>query len=152
MRKRSTTTWPRVQPERMQILLAAETELLRLKEGNEANLRPQRPITEERQPTYGHPALNFVRAAIMLNGLWANKLCRELTAEDIALGMAVVKLARLEQTPTHEDTITDVGGYMSCLEQVNGVRKFEGQGEGTGLVYGTLAEKHYNPDSIRGPK
>ena len=96
-------------------------------------------IVEARQPIYGHPALNFQRTAMVWNGLLANKLVRPITAQDVAIMMAGLKLARLIHTPTHEDSIYDVGGYMSCLEQVNSKRS--NGGFDTGLVEGTLADK-----------
>lgn len=105
-------------------------------EAKEANLT-QKPITDQRQPTYGHPALNFARQAIMWSGLLANKLIKPITPQEVALMMAACKLVRLVETPTHEDSIIDVGGYMSCLEQVN-ANKASGT-EGSGIRSETVA-------------
>lgn len=104
-----------------------------------ANLAPPPPVTTQRQPIYGHPALNFARQAIMWSGLLANKLVKPITPQEVALMMAACKIARLVETPTHEDSITDVGGYMSCLEQVNAC--VDAGTDGTGIRSETVAQQ-----------
>lgn len=79
-------------------------------------------ITADRQPIYGHPALNFQRCADVWNGLLGNKLLIPITAEEVAILMNGVKLVRLIETPTHIDSIDDVDGYSQCLRQINEVR------------------------------
>ena len=94
-------------------------------------------ITSERQPTYGHPSLNFARQALVWTGLLANKLLKPITVQEVAIMMAGVKLARLMESPDHEDSIIDVGGYMSCLEQVTKAAAFGL--DGTGIQEDTVA-------------
>lgn len=99
---------------------------------------PPVPIPAQRQPIYGHPALNFARNAILWSGLLANKLLKPITSQEVAIMMAGVKLARLIESPAHQDSIDDVGGYMSCLEQVNAVA--EAGTDGSGIHSETVAQ------------
>lgn len=82
----------------------------------------------DRQSTYGDPAVNFERAAQLLSvffgpsglGLFA----RPITNIEVGHMMILVKLARAMQSPTHLDTLHDIGGYAMCLEQIiNGGKK-----------------------------
>lgn len=75
-------------------------------------------IYGDREETYGEPHVNLERIA----GLWnaylddANVL---LGAEDVALMMILLKVARLKHTPDHRDSLADVAGYAALIERIN---------------------------------
>lgn len=74
----------------------------------------RRLVYGERAQTYGHPRGDFDKIA----GLWAALLEIPITAEQVALMMAALKLARLSSTPTHRDSQVDTIGYILCLARV----------------------------------
>lgn len=67
-----------------------------------------------RQQTYGHPRGDFDRVALM----WQAILGVPVTAEQVAVMMIAFKLARLSQTPQHQDSKIDVIGYTICLDRL----------------------------------
>lgn len=71
-------------------------------------------VTTERGATYGHPSVDFARAA-RLKAVVAE--CPDPLARH-ALEMICVKLARLIQTPDHVDSAVDIAGYARCLVMV----------------------------------
>lgn len=62
----------------------------------------------DRQSTYGHPSEDFARTA----GMWKALFGWDVRPEDVPLAMVTVKLSRLRQTPDHQDSMTDVAGYI----------------------------------------
>jgi hypothetical protein len=75
-------------------------------------------IGGERQADYGNKLQNFSQIAMLWQGALATKLApgQVLTAEDVAVCMIQVKIARLAKQPDHEDSILDVAGYAGCYE------------------------------------
>jgi len=61
-----------------------------------------------RHDTYGHPADDFGRAG----QIWEAILGVPVSAEQVALCMVGVKLARLGHTPDHRDSVVDAIGYL----------------------------------------
>lgn len=80
-------------------------------------------INGQRQKDYGDKLTNFSQIAMMVNGVIATKLQVPLTAEDIALIMMCVKMARLAKSPDHYDSIVDIAGYAGCYERIVAERK-----------------------------
>lgn len=80
--------------------------------------RAKRLVDGARQQDYGHPKIDFSRTANLWTAWLGERLNDELTAEDIALLMILLKVSRLRQTPSHYDSITDVAGYARCLQKV----------------------------------
>jgi hypothetical protein len=66
-------------------------------------------IGGERQQDYGTPAENFSR----IGNLWAEVLGVPVTAVQVALCMAQVKVARLINSPDHLDSWVDGAGYLA---------------------------------------
>lgn len=62
-----------------------------------------------RQATYGDAADNFGVTASM----WSAILGTEVTAEQVALCLAALKIARLRETPDHHDSWVDAVAYIA---------------------------------------
>jgi hypothetical protein len=68
-------------------------------------------VVGAREGEYGSPRRNFERIA----ALWSAHLGdRTLTPVDVALMMALLKIARLASAPGHDDSWTDLAGYAAC--------------------------------------
>lgn len=72
-----------------------------------------RLVSEERDAKYGHPAANLGRAAV----IWAAILGQPVTAEQVALCMAGLKLAR-EVGGHDRDNLIDLAGYAQLVELI----------------------------------
>lgn len=89
----------------------------RLKAGDQTTGQRARAICEhaadlvnnDRNAIYGDAEQNFTETG----ALWAVVFGHEVTAEQVALCMALVKVARLIKTPNHADSWTDGVGYLS---------------------------------------
>lgn len=74
----------------------------------------RKAIVGDRQQAYGPPTAGFERAAAM----WSAILGHPVSAEQFALCMAALKIARLAETPTHEDSWVDLAGYAALGAEV----------------------------------
>jgi hypothetical protein len=70
-------------------------------------------VTGDRNEQYGHPLDDFSRAAL----IWSAILGCDVTAEQVALCMVGVKIAREVHAPK-TDTIVDGIGYFLTLSMV----------------------------------
>jgi len=79
----------------------------------------------DRGAAYGTVKENFDRIA----GLWNQHLInrgvlkdatKALDAHDVAMMNVLMKIARLEQTPSHQDSWVDVAGYAACGNNLPG--------------------------------
>lgn len=74
----------------------------------------------EREQDYGKPILNLTHIA----DYWSLHLSRTtgekivLTPLDVCEMMMLLKIARLANTPEHEDTLLDIAGYAALQERV----------------------------------
>lgn len=68
----------------------------------------------ERQAIYGHPNQDFKRTA----GMWSALLDVEITPEDVALMMGMLKMSRLRSSPGHKDSVIDLIGYAICYSRL----------------------------------
>jgi hypothetical protein len=76
-------------------------------------------ITGARRNSYGNPEDSFA----VIASLWTTYLrrasrrpdARAVTPTDVAVMMALLKIARLAETPTHHDSTVDLIGYGACL-------------------------------------
>lgn len=75
----------------------------------------KRLIHTDRQKDYGHPLINHQRIA----KLWSVILEKEITPAQAALCMAMVKAARLVQTPDHEDSYIDGAAYFAIAGELS---------------------------------
>lgn len=82
----------------------------------------------DRGLNYGRPEDNFQRIAnlwkahlVNIDLLGADVLGdagKGITADDVALMMAMVKIARLENQPNHQDSWVDLAGYAACGAEI----------------------------------
>lgn len=79
-------------------------------------------VNGARQENYGHPEKNFKQIAIY----WSVYLDRDVSATDVALMMVLMKLARLQNKPDHDDSWVDIAGYAAngaelatCRKEIN---------------------------------
>ena len=72
-----------------------------------------RLVSDERQYEYGHPLDNMDRAA----RIWSVILDHEVSAEQVALCMVGMKIARQVHKPK-PDTVVDIIGYALTLHMV----------------------------------
>jgi hypothetical protein len=63
----------------------------------------------ERGTVYGSVEANFTRAASIAS-LWLDK---PISARDVALILASVKMSRIAQTPDHADSFVDLCNYVA---------------------------------------
>ena len=71
-------------------------------------------INGARDGVYGDPKTNHDRIAAM----WTVILGTPVRADQVALCMAAVKLARLVQTPDHLDSFIDGAAYMAIAGEL----------------------------------
>tara|TARA_R110000868_G_scaffold342335_1_gene603152 strand:- start:167 stop:469 length:303 start_codon:yes stop_codon:yes gene_type:complete len=69
----------------------------------------------ERANQYDAPELNLKRIADM----WTNFLKREVSPYEVAIMMAMLKMARLSQG-YHQDTLEDAAAYIAIAELLKG--------------------------------
>ena len=74
----------------------------------------KRLTLSNRQDTYGTPRANHQRIA----ALWSVYLERKVEPHDVALMMALVKIARLMATPNHLDSAVDGAAYFSIAGEL----------------------------------
>lgn len=68
-----------------------------------------------RHQDYGDVRENFQRIA----DIWSVVLGREITTREVGLCMIGLKIARLVNTPDHEDSWVDIAGYAGLAEYLN---------------------------------
>jgi hypothetical protein len=68
----------------------------------------------DRQKNYGSPYVNHKRIA----DLWSVYLETEITPSQVALCLCLVKVARLIETPDHEDSFIDLAAYASIAGEI----------------------------------
>lgn len=74
-------------------------------------------IYGDREQTYGDPRKNLDCIAELWTSYMKDKA--EITADDVCNMMCLLKIARLKNTPAHEDSMTDIVGYTLLQERIN---------------------------------
>jgi len=69
---------------------------------------------QERGAVYGHPYINHKRIA----DLWSAYLDYPIQPHQAALCMALVKVARLAETASHEDSVKDLLAYVALSKTI----------------------------------
>ena len=81
-------------------------------------------VTGSRQQDYGEVENNFINIA----RLWAAYLETGISAVDVAMMMAMLKIARIKSGRYHEDNFIDLAGYAACAGEIAD-RPMYGMGE-----------------------
>lgn len=86
-------------------------------------------ICHDREDQYGSPENNFKAIANLWNAYLDNKYKGAgwnsiITPTDVALMMALMKIARIQSGTFKADSFVDAAGYLACAGEVAGV-KFE---------------------------
>jgi len=71
----------------------------------------------QRAKDYGDAQASFQRMADLVNPI-IKKADGKLTASDMAIVMIQVKIARLQESPDHVDSWTDIAGYAALGAQL----------------------------------
>lgn len=72
-------------------------------------------IVRDRGLVYGSPADNHLRIA----KLWSVYLERAIEPEQVAMCMALVKVARLIESPKHLDSYQDAAAYLCIAAEIS---------------------------------
>jgi len=80
-------------------------------------------VFNDRQENYGHPSRNFARIASLWNAYLSQYGTTKIASEDVAIMMILMKVARLIETPDHEDSIVDIAGYAEAYARMLGIDK-----------------------------
>lgn len=67
-------------------------------------------VCGQREQDYGSPEDNFK----MIADLWSIYLCHEVTAKDVSILMALLKIARIKSGNGTRDCYVDLAGYAAC--------------------------------------
>lgn len=76
-------------------------------------------IYGDREKTYGHPSKNLEVIAHMWTAYIQSRDTSVLNAQDVALMMTLLKVARLANSPDHHDSLVDSAGYLALVERCN---------------------------------
>ena len=67
-------------------------------------------VTQDRNATHGEPENSFA----VIADLWSTYLNLTIAPHDVAVLMALLKIARLKTNPTNMDNWIDLAGYAAC--------------------------------------
>jgi hypothetical protein len=68
----------------------------------------------DRGADYGSPAINHLR----ISQYWSTYLERHIEPHEVAICMALVKIARLQESPHHQDSHKDGCAYLALAGQI----------------------------------
>ena len=71
-------------------------------------------ILQEREEVYGDPVVMHNRIAM----IWSGILGYTISANEVALCMIGLKLARSQSNPSHEDSLVDTKGYAEIAQLI----------------------------------
>ena len=74
-------------------------------------------VCEDRQDSYGKPEDNFAIIADLWSGYLGGVM---LKAEDVAVMMILLKIARIRTGKYKPDNFIDIAGYAACAAEVAG--------------------------------
>lgn len=80
-------------------------------------------VSGQRVTDYGKPEDNFMRIARLWNAYLDTPL---IDAKDVAIMMALLKIARIKGGNGAEDSFVDLAGYAACAGEIDGMEKKAG--------------------------
>lgn len=116
-----------------------------LKPGEDHMAEANALVNGDRQVSYGSPFQSYTAQAKIWSGMLADKLRTDLTAEDVVLLLAAMKLRRQAHKPKR-DNVVDVHGYALVLAHVEAARE---RGEGTDIADMKDIDLSTRPSSTR---
>ena len=75
----------------------------------------EQAVCGDRQQSYGSPENNFK----LIAQLWDTYLDTEITPQDVAVMMILLKIARISTGVNKDDNWVDIAGYAACGAEVN---------------------------------
>ena len=75
-------------------------------------------VTQDRQDQYGSPEDNFKKIADYWNVYIGCRMESAFDAEDVAIMMALLKIARITTGQPNADNYIDACGYIACAGEV----------------------------------
>lgn len=102
-------------------------------------------VCGQREQDYGTPESNFQ----LIANLWRMYLGVDISATDVAMMMALMKIARIKNGGGTGDSFVDLAGYAACGGEINSSRGLRAK-TGVFVVDKTIkARKFPNEDSVR---
>ena len=74
-------------------------------------------VTKDRNNVYGPPEDSFQVVAAYWNTYLKHSKVATVDAADVAIMMALMKMARLTFNKRHRDSAVDAAGYLACLQE-----------------------------------
>lgn len=78
--------------------------------------RAKQIVCNDREDTYGDPENNFS----LISALWTIYLDKVIHPEDVAIMMALLKIARIKTGKFKADNYIDLCGYSACAGELGG--------------------------------
>lgn len=75
-------------------------------------------VCQDRQDQYGSPENNFAKIADFWNTYMGERLMVQFDGEDVAMMMALLKIARITTGQPKADNYIDACGYIACAGEV----------------------------------
>ena len=76
----------------------------------------EQAVCGDRQQSYGSPEDNFK----LIAQLWDAYLDTEITPQDVAVMMILLKIARISTGTNKDDNWVDIAGYAACGAETGG--------------------------------
>lgn len=76
-------------------------------------------VCGQREQDYGKPEDNFATIA----ELWSAYKDADFTAEDVAMMMTLMKIARIKTGTATEDSFVDIAGYAACGGEISSMKR-----------------------------
>jgi hypothetical protein len=73
-----------------------------------------RAVLRDRAATHGRPEETFG----LIAEFWSSYLGQDLSPADAAMLLALLKIARQRQNPSHDDNYLDLAGYAACAAEL----------------------------------
>lgn len=97
-------------------------------------------VCGKREQDYGTPEQNFQ----LIADLWTAYLHKNISAQDVAMMMALLKIARIKNGGGTGDSFVDLAGYAACGAEIFGTKDKKVDSETERLFYSSVADAYYS--------